>query len=617
MNTLRLAIYPTRIPMFNAPWATLVTAFLLLSAGSAGAQQRDPANLERVEVAGKKAEVSRWFRAESQSFVVYSDTREEDVALLLDNLEKLDGLMRIYTLPARQAERQEPKLTLYYPSRLSDLREIDDDMPADAIGLYSSCASGVQGFSIQLERLQSLEDGQLEKAPLNDSLSYVFEAYARHFLYRHTDVRGPAWFMEGFAQYFSSVRFSERQMVVGRVPRAIGNYLRFLGNGRRYGLEWEDVLEQRLGNAHSYAGDAGVRLEFEAKSWLLMHYALSSDDNRKRLSQYLQFVDSGASAMSAFERAFGVKRSDLDQTMWRYGLRGLQVQRVVLPSLPAARTTFRTLPRAAGEFVLLDAAMKSCPGPKAGESLLKKVAALVARYPEVDRARFALGRAQVAWGDPREALSGLKATPQGGEAGFEGELLTGMARLRLAEQGEGDARRSQLQVAKRHLQRATELDSRSQEAALASFRAEVAAEDEPDDVAVRRVISAWLTSRDVDALTRYAALAYAYVGEADQADRTLGSLARSARNPPLAQWARQWQRRLETGVSRREILAEMRRPAPFDLSAKEWTLDKDGVMQKVELGYGLESAASFIKEQQAQQRNEMPPATRQSGGPGR
>lgn len=73
-------------------------------------------------------------------------------------------------------------------------------MPADAVGLYSSCASGVQGFGVHLERIPSLGDEQLEKAPLNETLSHVFEAYARHFLYRHTDIRTPEWFIEGFAQ---------------------------------------------------------------------------------------------------------------------------------------------------------------------------------------------------------------------------------------------------------------------------------------------------------------------------------------------------------------------------------------------------------------------------------
>jgi hypothetical protein len=51
----------------------------------------------------------------------------------------------------------------------------------------------VQGFAVHLERIASLGDEQLDKAPLNDTLSYAFEAYARHFLYRHTDIRHPSY----------------------------------------------------------------------------------------------------------------------------------------------------------------------------------------------------------------------------------------------------------------------------------------------------------------------------------------------------------------------------------------------------------------------------------------
>jgi hypothetical protein len=358
---------------FRAALAAALVLFSPLSLflpGAARAQDAVATNLERVEVAGRKTEVSPWFRAESQHFVVYSDTREEDVAPLLDNLEKLDRLLRAYTQPRQpqqpqpsgasgasgaSGEPQDSKLTLYYHASLSGLRSVAGSTPADAIGLYSGGAGAAQGFGVHLERIAPLGDEQLEKAPLNDSLTYVFEAYARHFLRSHTAIRAPAWFIEGFAQYFSSVRFSAQQAVVGRAPRDVAGYLRFLGSGRKYHLEWEDVLEHRQPLAHGHGGEDGMRLEFEAKSWLLMHYAFSSDDNRKRLSRYLQRVGDGASPTAAFERAFGVTSADLGRVMWRYGQRGLEVVRGVLPSMPATQVSFRALTRAAGDAVLAQA----------------------------------------------------------------------------------------------------------------------------------------------------------------------------------------------------------------------------------------------------------------------
>ncbi|XHS76308.1 hypothetical protein ACFJGW_11200 [Burkholderiaceae bacterium UC74_6] len=594
--------------MRNRSWANaLAAAVCLLSAGSAtGAQQPDSVNLERVQVAGKKAEISKWFRAESQHFVVYSDTREEDVTPLLDNLEKLDYLLRVYTQPAHQVEPKEPKLTLYFHARLSGLVEVDDGAPSDAVGLYSSCTSGVQGAGVLLDRIPSLGDAQLDKSSLNDSLSYVFEAYARHFLYRHTDIRTPVSFIDGFAQYFSSVRFSEQQMVVGRVPKGIADYLKFLNDGRRYSLEYDDVLQNNFANARSYGGAAGVRLEYEAKSWLLVHYMLSSDDNRKRMNRYLMLVGDGASPTVAFERAFGVKTRDLSSVMWRYGLRGISALRVAPQSLPSARISFSALSKVAGEFVLADAALKSCPGRQAGESLLKKVAALTARFPDDALARLALSRAQIDWGDPQQALSRLDADLRVDNANFEALYLAGMANLRLAAQSEGSSRRASIQAARQHLQRAHGLNPQSPEIALAFFRAEVAATDTPSDAALQDIILAWQSAREVDALARSAALVYAYAGKGDDAYRALGSLAQNVYDGPMAKWAKLWRSRLETGVTRGDILAEMRRESASETPFKEWTVDKQSAMQKVERSYGLEAADSFIKAQQQQNNATQP-----------
>jgi hypothetical protein len=582
--------------MHNKSWAPALAAAVCLLSTSAHAQQPDAATLERVTVAARRGDVSEWFRADSPHFVVYSDAREEDVIELLKNLEKLDHLLRIYTLPVGQAQLQEPKLTLYYHGRAGALRDIDASLPANAIGLYSSCTSGVQGFGVALERIASLGDEQLEKSPMNDSLSYVFEAYARHFLYRHTDIRTPASFIEGFAQYFSTVRFSEQQMVLGRVPKSIASYLRFLDDGRQYSLEYDDVLQQNTANARNYAGPDGVQLEFEAKSWLLTHFMFSSEDNRKRLNQYLVLAGRGESPSAAFERAFDLKTHDIGKTMWRYGLRGFQAVRVAHPSLPAARVSIHSLPRAAGEFVLANAALKSCPDQPAGELLLQKVTALAARFPGDDLARLTLSRAQIDWGNPLDALPSLKAILQADDANFEARYLLGMANLRLAERSEGNAKRSYLHAALSEFKHTRVLSPQSPEAALAAFKAEVATTDDPGGAALDGVIEAWQATREVDTLARSAALVYAYTGRADAAHQLLGSLAQRKRNEPVAQWARQWQSRLESGVSRGTILTEMRLSPTPDTPFKEWTVDKQRVMQLVERNQGVEAAEFAIKE---------------------
>lgn len=578
-----------------------VLATLCLLGASAGAQQSGPSNLERVEVAGRKAAVSQWARAESAHFVVYTDTREEDVTALLDNLEKLDHLLRIYTGAKAVGEVPEPKLTLYYLARPERLRDIDGAMPADTIGLYASCAWGGQGFGGQIERIPRLTDAQLAKGALDPTLSAVFQAYARHFLYRHTDIRVPVAYIEGFAQYFSSVRFTAQEMVVGRVPPALARYLNFLGDGRRYSLEWRDVLEHNLAHARSYGGAAGVQLEFAARSWLLTHYMLSSEDNRQRLSRFLVLVGRGEPPISAFERAVGIQVSDLAGILWRYSLRGVQVLRLAHPELPVSRIRYRALPLAAGAVLINDAALKTCPDSADGPALLQGIAAQAVRFPGAEAPRLALSRAQTDWSDPQLALSGLQPLLQDDAPGVDAEHVAGEAARRLAAASEGEARRAHLEVARRHLLRAQSLAPGSPEVALARFNAEILSPDLPDEQVLADVVAAWKRTHEIAALGRAAALALAYEGRADEAHRALGVLAQDARDASLRAWALQWRSRLEAGVSRGELVVEMRSQALLLPTLKTWTLDLNAVAQEVELKQGLEAAADFIKAQQQQQ----------------
>jgi len=587
------------------PCVTALAACWLLMADPAAAASSDPAKLDRVAVTGSRAEMSPWLRAESQRFVVYSDAPADDVAQLLDNLEKLDHLLRLYTLPAGPAPAHEPKLTLYYPRDAADLAEIDADRPALAVGLYSSCASGAQGAGVRLEPIPRLRDDQLERAPQDKTLSYAFEAYARHFVYRHTDIRAPSSFILGFAQYFSAVRFSDKQMVVGRIPAALAGYLNFLDSGQGASLDYDAVLLQKLASPHNLGGAAAVRLEFEAKAWLLTHYMLSSDDRRQRMNRYLALVGQGIPAPAAFETAFEVTLAQLPRLMGLYGRQQVQAMRVDLPSLPTAAVRFQALPRASGEFVLADAALKSCPGPQAGARLLAKIAALAARFPANEFARLTLSRAQLDWGDPQDALPPLEALLSGDEANLAARTLLGMAHLRLAERGEGEARRAHLQSARHHLQLAAGSNPLAPDIAQALFKAEVATAPEPGTATLESVTRAWQAAREVDALTRSAALAYAYAGNADDAYAALASLALPLRSDAMARWARQWQGRLETGVSRGDILAEMRAPAPADKVFKEWTMEKEDVVREITLIQGLERAAEEVARASMEPRSQV------------
>lgn len=571
--------------MYNTIRAGALAALGLIATSHATAQQSAaPQATQSVTISSYK-KASPWFRAESQHFVVYADTAREATTELLNNLERLDYLLRIYTKPYRKANGSEQKLTFYYQNRVAGLSGIDAALPADAIGLYSSCAAGVQGFGFHLDETSQ-----------NEGLAYIFEAYTRHFIYRHTDIRSPAAFIDGFAQYFASVRFTDTQMFIGKTPPNIAQYLDFLEEGHRYSLDYSDVLAQNLANARNYAGDAGVSLEFAAKSWLLMHYMQSSEDNRARLGKYLSAVYQGTPAMPAFEEAFGLKAAQLGTEMWRYRRTSIKVLQVDMPELPAATVDFSALPEAASAFVMLDAAVKSCPGKQAGEKLLRKISNEASQFPKNEFAQMTLSRARIAFGNPTEALPWLSQAIGKNAGNFDAVYLSGLANLRLAQQSQGAAAQAYLQTAQQQLLNARELNPESADAAYAYFRAELAGQSEPSETALEGALTAWHSAREVGTFARSAALAHAFLGNTPQAKVLLKNLARNTLDPETASWANTWQQKLAAGASRNDILAEMR-VEPVAVAAKEWTIDTKSVMDTVRYNAGLDAAQGYLSSQ--------------------
>jgi hypothetical protein len=76
-------------------------------------------------------------------------------------------------------------------------------------------------------------------------LTYWFEGYAFHFLYRHTTIRTPLSFIDDFALYFANTRFCDDQMAIGRTPVNVGRFLNFLKDGHRLTTKRTSLTDHR------------------------------------------------------------------------------------------------------------------------------------------------------------------------------------------------------------------------------------------------------------------------------------------------------------------------------------------------------------------------------------
>jgi hypothetical protein len=540
---------------------------------------------------------SDWFRAESPHFIVYSDTKRTHVSELLSKLERFDYLLRLYTKGSSIADNN-PKLTLYYQSRIKDLDKIDKNQPAYAIGLYNSCELGVQAFSSHMY-YRANENIPLEKQPENEGLSYIFEAYARHFLYRHTDVREPRWYIDGFAQYFANTRFSDTETVLGIPPKSIRDYLMFISGGNTYySLDYKDILLGNDSKGHNIAGVAGVQLEFQAKSWALTHYILSSTENIQRFRSYNNLVAQAVEPTKAFEQAFGYKVSKLATHLWKYKRKTAEGLKLNLTTGSTEDIQFSSLPMSANKLLLADAALKTCPSPSIGMSLLQEISTEAKKYPFSDFAQTILSRAQINWGNARDALPYLTSKAKG--TNFDAFYLLGLAQLQLAAQSQNEAQKNYLAEAQANLLKAQTINPLAAEAFYAYFKTGMRAQTPPTEEVLTAAIKAMRLTPEVNSYMRSAALSFAYLKKIPETEQVLDLMARNSRDSQMSEWAKTWQTKLNSGVTRSALLTEMRTDLTPNPRFVEWTVGSDEVMQAVQKSSEMAAIEGFLTEQRIQ-----------------
>ena len=552
---------------------------------------------------------SHWFRAESTHFIVYSDTRREHVDQLINKLERLDYVLRLYAKPNASLEAG-PKLTLYYQANTRDLKKIDNNQPSYAIGFYNSCSLGVQAFASYMY-YGTNPDVPLEKQPENEGLSYIFEAYARHFLYRHTDIRGPNWYIDGFAQYFANTRFSDTETVLGIPPKSIRDYLLYINGGNTYySLNYKDILLDNESRGHNIAGEAGVRLEFQARAWALTHYILSSNENIQHFRVYNQLVAAGTEQTKAFEQSFGFPVKKLSNHLWNYKRKSAEGLKLNLTAGAGQDIQFSSLPMAANTLALADAAIKACPTPATGKSLLQDISSEAKKYPNSDYAQTVLSRAQIHWGDAKSRLPYLTSAARADNA--EAFYLLGMAQLRLANETQGEEQKNYLTSAQNNLLKASTLNPASAETFYAYFQAGLRLQEIPSEETLNAAIKARKLTPEISTYLRAAALSHAYLKQIPETEATLDLMARNARDPQMAEWAKTWQAKLSVGVTRSNLLAEMRTAIEPNPRFVEWTIASDSVMQAVQKGAEMARAEGFFQDQRIQNQQQQNQGLNQS-----
>ena len=294
-------------------------------------------------VAAASPAAAAWHEASTQHFVIYADQSAAELRAFATKLEKFDRALRwrygLEDFPLGPNNR----LTVFVVRDAAAVRRLEGSGRRTVAGFYVPRASG--SFAIVPRR--SGDGGRFDL----DEDQIFFHEYAHHFMLGNFAGAFPAWFVEGFAEFYATARF-EPDGAVG-----LGDWPRY----RAYSLVLGNrlPLERMLSGAYGrLAGDQWESIY--SRGWTLLHYLTFEPTRQGQLKSYIDAINGGEPAAQAASQAFGDLRT-LDRELDAY----LQRKRLKYIKVPAAQLSTGPIavrPLSLGEAAFMPVRLRSVRG---------------------------------------------------------------------------------------------------------------------------------------------------------------------------------------------------------------------------------------------------------------
>jgi hypothetical protein len=381
---------------------------------------------------------AEWLRGESPNFIVYSEESEARLRDRLTQLEHFDRLLRLMTTvddpPAPN------KLHVYIvdgPQALRTIRAV----PEGIVGYYIATSYGIAAL---VDRSAGGQDREIRERAAAETL---FHEYVHHFMMQYRANAYPAWYVEGFAEYFMTAQIGNRSIDIGNVSR-----------GRGYSIvegRWLPIERILFGDTEGLNREQ--MSQFYAQSWLLVHYFFSTPERQQAVRRYLVEARQGDGAV-ALQRATGLTPEALNEELRRYIRSGsIRYRRMNLDERQAAPAMSVTrLPAGADDLMLYEAALRVGIAEDQRATALQRIRAAAARHAEDPFARRVLAHAEALFGDGGAADRLLEPLMAAAPNDAELMYIKGMRHLTAAENG--DNWESESRAARNWLSRAHRAD---------------------------------------------------------------------------------------------------------------------------------------------------------------
>lgn len=261
------------------------------------------------------AEPSPWLEIHSKHYTVVTDAGEKagkDIALRFEQMRAVFGSLLM-------------KERLSEPLPLTILAFRNDKSYYQAAPLRNGQPIGVPGFFLSGEDQNFIVLNLSEQEPWR-AITYDFGLMLLNFNYPPV----PAWFDEGLAEYFSSIRVEDNSYEIGRDPGLQSTYREHLNTDRGAdgSKSFTDILSgemwlplsELLGTKHdaTSTNEIGKSAVFAAQSWMTMHY-LIHERKLPESGTYFDLVENQhVPVEEAIQKAYGVTATELDHAVKDY-----------------------------------------------------------------------------------------------------------------------------------------------------------------------------------------------------------------------------------------------------------------------------------------------------------
>ena len=498
---------------------------------------------------------SRWVEASSPHFIVYSDTGAKITQAYLLKLEQYRYVLSSFHGFTAEDHDALPKLTVYFVATHKDLEQTWPKANADVAGYFKNCTEGQAAVAIyQDDRIHKTKDARAQEE--NASQTILFHEYAHNFMYQNSEEAFPPWYVEGFAEYYSTTKIEGDFAVIGMAF----SWRTYTLSQPGLEVSYEDLLRDTW---RSPKGNNDAKTEaFYAQSWLLTHYIQADPARMAQFNTYLTAYRKGEDPVTAFEKAFGTPVKNLGKMMDTYLFKIMATQ-YKMNAMPVPVISVKDMPASANKLLLWDAADRLCPATADIPTLLANIRTEAAKFPGDDYAAMTLARAEIIIGDEPKALDYLKtytaAHPDSAEAAYRlGQtwfLMTVHKHI-----VDGETADSQMKQARIALGKSYKLDPLNPGDLYYFSLALQDQAPEPTDNAINAAMEAHYLAPSVESFAFQAAQLLIRKGRLDEAKEVLSPLASNPHYPELATWVKGIIAAIDGGASKDDVLKAMSRP---------------------------------------------------------